>query len=296
MEPELNDDSDEIKKKYKILCRYPLVLESLIKPLVNFFVVDTLLDKDEYLISDIEQNEKPEELEYINFKEYETNYNKIIITNKRFLHLISSTIYLADKEPNNTSMNGYIVPNRTIKLIIIENGIMLNLENRYNRHSCDIARTDWYYEYDKIKHCLDVRLTEWPQHSGQQYYARGYEPIIRIIYAPNLLYTLSLPLINMIVSLLKNNFINIKSLIKEKDLDKKPLIQEKNIQKSIELNEDDKKICSICMESYVNPIAIKTCGHIYCFKCINYVCESSIKKCPLCKKNITTFDLLKLYF
>lgn len=296
MESELNDDSDEIKKKYKILCRYPLVLESLNKPLVNFFVVNTLLDNDEYLITDIEQNEKPEELKYVNLKEHEINYDRIIITNKRFLHLISSTIYIADREPSNTGMIGNIAPNKIIKLIIIENGIMLNLENRHNKHPCDNARTNWYYEYDKIKHCLDVRLTEWPQYSGQQYYARGYEPIIRTIYAPNLFFTLSLPLINMIVSLLKNNFTDIKSLIEGKDLDIKSLIQEKNIEKIIEIKEEDKNICSICMESYVNPVAIKICGHVYCLKCISYVCESSIKKCPLCKKNINTSDLLKLYF
>jgi len=53
--------------------------------------------------------------------------------------------------------------------------------------------------------------------------------------------------------------------------------------------------CAICMENYVLPSAIIKCGHIYCTKCIIRVCNSEIKKCPLCKIIINNSDLIRVY-
>jgi len=49
------------------------------------------------------------------------------------------------------------------------------------------------------------------------------------------------------------------------------------------------------MENYVLPSVIIKCGHIYCTKCITYVCNSEIKKCPLCKITIAKSDMVRVF-
>lgn len=57
--------------------------------------------------------------------------------------------------------------------------------------------------------------------------------------------------------------------------------------KCIACQDDDKNICSICMENNTN-ILIEPCGHICtCEQCINMILQSKNKKCPVCRVDIT---------
>ena len=75
-------------------------------------------------------------------------------------------------------------------------------------------------------------------------------------------------------------------------------IRESRLEKSgaSELEDDDKRSCSICMGDFVRPTAIKICGHVYCYNCIILVCDLENKRCPLCKEKFIKSDLMKLFF
>ncbi len=62
--------------------------------------------------------------------------------------------------------------------------------------------------------------------------------------------------------------------------------------KSIDDNEDG-DMCSICWEIYTPPITyIKSCGHYFCKSCIDMMMKHTNQKCPNCRKEIITSDLI----
>jgi len=93
MDEYMKDDSDYIKTNFNIICRYPLVLDSIRKQYVTnlhyagkrFFLVDTILSKNEYLY-------------YIGNKDFintihgskKLDNTLVLFTNKRILNLIPS--------------------------------------------------------------------------------------------------------------------------------------------------------------------------------------------------------------
>ncbi|CAG5105150.1 Oidioi.mRNA.OKI2018_I69.chr1.g1879.t1.cds [Oikopleura dioica] len=60
-------------------------------------------------------------------------------------------------------------------------------------------------------------------------------------------------------------------------------------------NSDDTKACKICFENYDSGTKIEStlhCGHRSCLKCLN---DLSLKTCPICRKEFTKDQIIKLY-
>jgi len=46
----------------------------------------------------------------------------------------------------------------------------------------------------------------------------------------------------------------------------------------------DWAVCSVCNEVFKQPVVTPECGHTYCMHCIELVCNSKSRECPLCRK------------
>ena len=119
-----SDDSDEIKSRYKIICRYPLVLQinniysSQHGNRERYFMVDTILTKDEYMIGAVQSSQLT------------------ICTNKRFLKLMPAI----DNESNiRTSYE--LADVRTVKM---------------TQYMPDTADVVYIYRYNESSHSLSV--------------------------------------------------------------------------------------------------------------------------------------------
>ena len=72
------------------------------------------------------------------------------------------------------------------------------------------------------------------------------------------------------------------------------------ISLNMNLINDDKKnkfICSICKKvlNIQKIIALKKCGHVFCFKCLEDVCKGD-ENCPLCNTKFINSDKILLKF
>ena len=47
-------------------------------------------------------------------------------------------------------------------------------------------------------------------------------------------------------------------------------------------------ICPICLNKCINPSKPNSCGHIFCFMCINFWAKQK-KICPICRRNFSYF-------
>lgn len=71
-----------------------------------------------------------------------------------------------------------------------------------------------------------------------------------------------------------------------------------NLQMNITNSEKkDKYICPICKKVFgiQKIIALKTCGHVFCLKCLEDICKED-KNCPSCNKKFIKADKILLKF
>lgn len=57
-------------------------------------------------------------------------------------------------------------------------------------------------------------------------------------------------------------------------------------------NEIEKYECSICLDIMYQPYMVIECGHMYCKECIMNQINGFDKRCPLCKINIDSKDII----
>ena len=168
----ITDDSDEIKKECKIMCRYPLVIDIL--PTQNnpksqrYYVHYTILAKDEYLIRIINR--------YIHDigGGCRLDTNKVLITNKRILQLDcdnnfctiinNKQLEIKDYQSSATFYLSYVASehcliktqsyggNMKIKCCDLNYSIPISIINLF----VDLMDNDFtYHKYDLAKDCIN---------------------------------------------------------------------------------------------------------------------------------------------
>lgn len=65
-------------------------------------------------------------------------------------------------------------------------------------------------------------------------------------------------------------------------------------------NEDDGRICPICLDTWTNTgehrICSLKCGHLFGLKCVNrWLASQQRKSCPTCKKRVARYDIRYIY-
>ena len=50
--------------------------------------------------------------------------------------------------------------------------------------------------------------------------------------------------------------------------------------------------CPVCMEYYVSPKILSSCGHTICSNCVNQIGDNEQISCPICKK-LSLIEMLK---
>lgn len=229
-EYDIKSDKDNIKG-FTILCRYPLVLEKCKyhpsdEKCYRYFMTETILSKDEYLLAILDNNELHEEYTYSCTQKYKYKQCLRILTNKRIVQLFSSYVkHHNDYYTHIEYKNDFII-------------------TRFHSGSSNPLISK--YLYDKIEHCLIVSS------SGLYYPTKDDVKI----YHPEMNYTLPLSYINMIINVYNQNYDCAKSIIqrynrsltslsvindyekklidinkKEEDLEKYYLIEEANLKK-----------------------------------------------------------------
>mmetsp|Transcript_17752 Transcript_17752/g.21704 ORF Transcript_17752/g.21704 Transcript_17752/m.21704 type:complete len:127 (+) Transcript_17752:29-409(+) len=53
--------------------------------------------------------------------------------------------------------------------------------------------------------------------------------------------------------------------------------------------------CAICMSSREHPAASTTCGHVFCWNCIQHWIATVRPECPLCRSPTKAQDVIALY-
>jgi hypothetical protein len=72
------------------------------------------------------------------------------------------------------------------------------------------------------------------------------------------------------------------------------------ISLQLEINNSEiknKYICSICKKvlNIQKIIALKTCGHVFCLKCLDDICKEE-ENCPMCSTKFIKSDKIVLKF
>lgn len=53
-------------------------------------------------------------------------------------------------------------------------------------------------------------------------------------------------------------------------------------------------ICSICNENFKNTV-LKTCGHLFCSKCVESRLTNRMRKCPNCSRAFDRMDVMPVH-
>jgi len=53
--------------------------------------------------------------------------------------------------------------------------------------------------------------------------------------------------------------------------------------------------CQICMSGRINPSIASSCGHIFCWKCIQFWCTNVRPECPMCRAPTKAQDIIMLH-
>lgn len=53
-------------------------------------------------------------------------------------------------------------------------------------------------------------------------------------------------------------------------------------------------ICSICNENFKNTV-LKTCGHLFCSKCVESRLTNRMRKCPNCSRAFDRMDVMAVH-
>lgn len=228
------DDSDEIKSRYKIICRYPLVLQVIssysIKYLdtkERYYMVDTILAKNEYMIGNmcrsysIGRSIKPEKI-------------ITICTNKRLIKLMPE---IDDDSDIHISF----------KLADIRTVVMT--ESR----TYDAAASNIYiYRYDGPIHRLSVC-----RRMGN---LALLQPDIR---CPIFDHEIPLQLISFITNLYKNDYGIIKQLLKsKKDIDHPYEIKKLESDNLSQISEPEYKVRMVEFKHRIQDLLDKRCQEI----------------------------------
>lgn len=78
--------------------------------------------------------------------------------------------------------------------------------------------------------------------------------------------------------------------------DEKKKIRKKTINllfhnEEVDANKTD-SACLICLGSYINPVGT-SCGHVFCWNCIEEWYLSNKHECPVCRNHLSLFDVTK---
>jgi hypothetical protein len=182
----ITDDSDEIKKNYKIVCRYPLVICE--NPSTLYYLIDTLLASDEYLVSEIKTSYNVG-CGHVVYANKGIEFTKLLFTNKRLIKL-SSNIHFYEGTYNNGNCSGQNMKQYNF----VSNGTLIAHtyfdSTEYYRDA--LKHGYMLYEYDKSRHCLIVKHRDPynPYHFIESH----------LITCPEMNYTLPMSFIKIITS------------------------------------------------------------------------------------------------